>query len=265
MCSARGYGRNIPTKHAKLQNETPKRGVYVSNMNTTLACCHPPLAGPWHRVQYRKATIMSKCSGGRWNPPLALLLLVSFAPASLSFLLPSIAARSSQQLQPHGHASSSAWMATTTTHARTAALQQQRQRQRQYCRRRQGLQRELFPYAVGSNGGSCGRNGGSFVVLRAGGGGRVGGDSSRRRGDRPDDYDRRERKKRKGRGGGGGGGRSGGRGTGGAGKEKGAIEAGEGEQWGGEARLSGLEKKVEAEFSRKVDSSELTRKARCVS
>lgn len=211
---------------------------------------------------------MAKYNGGRWTPPLALILLVSFAPASLSFLLPSTAARSSQQLRPHGHASStSAWMTTTTTtYARTAAVQQHRQRQRQYCRRRQGLQEELFPCAIGSNGRSCGRNGGSFVVLQAGGGGRVGGDSSRRRGDRPDDYDRRERKKRRGRGGGGGG-RSGGRGRGGAEKEKenGAIEAGEGEQWGGEARLSGLEKKVEAEFSRKVDSAELTRKARCVS
>lgn len=107
----------------------------------------------------------------------------------------------------------------------------------------------------------------SLLLLGAGGGGRVGGDSSRRRTDRADEYSGGERKKRKGRGSGGrfGGERGGGRGRGGGGKGTHQSESAppkdqEGELWGGESRLSSLEDKVEAEFSRKIDCSELSRK-----
>lgn len=94
------------------------------------------------------------------------------------------------------------------------------------------------------------RGRGTFAVLKAGGGD---GESSRRR---SDDVDRGDRKKsRKGRGGGRG-----------KGKKQ---EAGDGGgmpfldvEWGGEARLSNLEDKVPAEFSRAIDCSELSRKAR---
>ena len=109
----------------------------------------------------------------------------------------------------------------------------------------------------------------SLLLLGAGGGGRVDGDSSRRRTDRADEYSggERKKKKKKGRGSGGGfgGGRGGGRGRGGGGEGTRQSESAppkdqEGELWGGESRLSSLEDKVEAEFSRKIDCSELSRK-----
>lgn len=112
----------------------------------------------------------------------------------------------------------------------------------------------------------------SLIVLGARGGGRSGGDSSRRRTDRPDEYSR-DRKKGKGRGGRGG--RSGGRGSssGGGGSSSsggGTTASGApspfeaatdgGERWGGESRLSTLDDRAPAEFSRKIDCSELSRK-----
>ncbi|CAM9727839.1 unnamed protein product [Ectocarpus fasciculatus] len=110
----------------------------------------------------------------------------------------------------------------------------------------------------------------SPVVLSARGGGRSGGDSSRRRTDRPEEYSR-DRKKGKGRGGRGGrGGRSGGRGGGssssssfgsGTSAPSPFETAGDGgEMWGGESRMSSLDDRAPAEFSRKIDCSELSRK-----
>ncbi|CAM9485474.1 unnamed protein product [Hapterophycus canaliculatus] len=107
------------------------------------------------------------------------------------------------------------------------------------------------------------------TALSARGGGRSGGDSSRRRTDRPDEYSA-ERKKGKGRGGRGG--RSGGRGGRSSGNNGGATISGTGapspfeptadgeELWGGESRLSSLDDRAPAEFSRKIDCSELSRK-----
>lgn len=107
------------------------------------------------------------------------------------------------------------------------------------------------------------------TALGARGGGRSGGDSSRRRTDRPDEYSA-ERKKGKGRGGRGG--RSGGRGGRSSGSSSEGIGAGTGapspfepatdgaELWGGESRLSSLDDRAPAEFSRKIDCSELSRK-----
>ncbi|CAM9694778.1 unnamed protein product [Scytosiphon promiscuus] len=105
------------------------------------------------------------------------------------------------------------------------------------------------------------------TALGARGGGRSGGDSSRRRTDRPDEYSA-ERKKGKGRGGRGGrsggrGGRSSGSSSDGIGSGSGApspFETDVGELWGGESRLSSLDDKAPAEFSRKIDCSELSRK-----
>lgn len=112
----------------------------------------------------------------------------------------------------------------------------------------------------------------SLLVLGARGGGRSGGDSSRRRTDRPDEYSS-DRKKGKGRGGRGG--RSGGRGgsSGGGRGNRSSSGSGDttasgapspfedsGEFWGGESRLSTLDERAPAEFSRKIDSSELSRK-----
>ncbi|CAM9643189.1 unnamed protein product [Ectocarpus sp. 4 AP-2014] len=111
----------------------------------------------------------------------------------------------------------------------------------------------------------------SSVMLSARGGGRSGGDSSRRRTDRPDEYSR-DRKKGKGRGGRGGrGGRSGGR-DGGRNSSGSSVGSGTsapspfetagdgGEMWGGESRMSSLDGRAPAEFSRKIDCSELSRK-----
>lgn len=144
-------------------------------------------------------------------------------------------------------------------------------RERHRCRHAYGAAPSFRTTRIGSSGSSSGRSSRSLLVLGARGGGRSGGDSSRRRTDRPDEYssDRKKGKRKGGRGGRGGrsGGRSGGSSdssTSGIGVSSGAPspfeQPAEGELWGGESRLSTLDDRAPAEFSRKIDCSELSRK-----